>query len=1299
MIRLRIACLAVSLLTLLLAAGQGALLERTLVAPTSGPQASALQGSSVAVNAQYVAVAAENVRIKANGDGAVKVYSPTTGALLHTILNPAPSQFASFGSSVALDGNTLVVGAPLNDVDAAANDNTGAVYVYDLGSATPTVPVRELKKATPTAGDTFGSAVAISGTTVAVGVTGADPGTSQAGQVCIFDLGGATPNVPVQTINHPSPAVNDFFGRVLALEGSRLVVGVPDRDVGGTSTGTAYVFDLSSGTPTTPVLTLENPSPAANDEFASAVALSGNRVAIGVGLDDTGGSASGLVYVFDVTVGTTPVHTITNPGQAAGDGFGLAVALEGAQLVVGATSDDSGGGVRAGAVHVFDLAGGSPGTPVQTLLNPTPVAGDVFGKALAVKGTRVVVGAEGEQTLIFSAGAAYVYELSGGSPTVPTFTLNDPFPSNGNLFGWSLASSGSRFVVGARLGQIDRSNLGSASVYDLAGATPSVPLLTVGGFDTGGAAPNYAWSVAIDGDLVAVGAIDDTGGGKVYIYDLGSATPATPITTLTNPGGGGDEFGQAVAIRGQKVLVGAPYNDTGATDAGRVYYYDLSVGTTPTIVTNPAPSSSDRFGEAMAISGNRLVIAARGNNTGASFAGSVYVYDLSSGAPTSPLAVHNPTPASGEAFGHSVALDGATLVVGAMFADGTGPYPGAAYVYDLAGATPTIPILTLPNPNPTSTGFYLYGTAVAVVGQKVAVGAYHDSGQFPDIGVTYIYDLANLAAGTAATPVDTLSSPTPDDLDNFSYSLAFAGGRLIVGAPGDSNLAHQRGVAYVYALAGTTTAAVVIATNAGATGAGLPAGSMFASFTAPDVGVFGGKVRTPAGQKLDAVFDETGTVLLRGAQMVGVDPAGSGDMGMIAKLAPPTGDAVLATLDRRSGATAENDQVLFGGLKDGTPEPLVRKGQEIPGLPGVKLKSFLTLDGNGDTTFFSGKLAGAGVDGSNNTAIFAAGTATGFKMIVRKGQTVQNKQVKIIATLVGQAGTLAEGRWRSGPDGIGVRLTFTDRTQALYLIRAGDTGPSDWLLLGQTDGDAGPDLTGAKLQSFNLPAYAPDATVFDSLLRIGEGGITKKDNGAIFDAMGVETRGPISLRVLAQRARPVPAVPMTNLQRFIATLAGLGRASTFVGQSTQTGTRGVATAIYDAQSDGTHRLLARVGDRTPDGERWSRFTSVAKPDGTGYGALVSALLAVSKGDGVTPANKAVLYGVDSTGAMRRLLRAGDSLESAGPGSEQKTVKSFVALGAAAGSIGAARGYDDQGRVSVLVTFADRTQAVVRIQIP
>src|SRR5207342_2133632 len=98
-----------------------------------------------------------------------------------------------------------------------------------------------------------------------------------AGTVYIFDVGSGTPTVPVATLKNPTPAVNDTFGAAVAISGTRVVVGAYKDDTGATDAGSAYVYDLSSGTPTVPVATLNNPSPAANDWFGISVAISGTR--------------------------------------------------------------------------------------------------------------------------------------------------------------------------------------------------------------------------------------------------------------------------------------------------------------------------------------------------------------------------------------------------------------------------------------------------------------------------------------------------------------------------------------------------------------------------------------------------------------------------------------------------------------------------------------------------------------------------------------------------------------------------------------------------------------------------------------------------------------------------------------------------------------------------------------------------------------------------------------------------------------------------------------------------------------
>ncbi|MEQ1860763.1 MAG: hypothetical protein ABMA13_12585 [Chthoniobacteraceae bacterium] len=472
----------------------------------------------------------------------------------------------------------------------------------------------------------------------------------------------------------------------------------------------------------------------------------------------------------------------------------------------------------------------------------------------------------------------------------------------------------------------------------------------------------------------------------------------------------------------------------------------------------------------------------------------------------------------------------------------------------------------------------------------------------------------------------------------------------------------------------------------------VPGRVQFAGFANPDLTTARGSIITAAGRRLNAVFGNDGAVLLRAEQVVPVDPAGGADVAAIARFRAPIGDAAVVTLKRENDVTAANDQVLFTGLMTGEPQAIVREGQAIPNAPDDQLGSFISVDGNGPVTFFLGTLKGRMAGGRLAVAVFAAGPPpVGFRMLVRKGQLVGTRTVRTVATLVGQARTLAEGRWRGGALSLGVRLTFTDGTQALYLIPATAVDPDDWLLIAQSGDDAAPALAGAKLRSFRLPAYAPDATVFDSLLRLGEGGITRRNNRAIFDAQGIAAGGPPTLRLLAQLAGPAPA--QSNFQRFLNVLAGLGRASTVVS------TNASRETVFDAGQDGQLRSIARRGENAPGGGRFDRFVSVAKPDGTGYGALVSALLRISGRDGVTARNRAALYAVDSSGNLRRILRAGDLVESAGPGSVRKSVRTFVALKPAPGSVGAARGYDAAGRVAALVQFPDRSQAVLSIQVP
>jgi hypothetical protein len=126
--------------------------------------------------------------------------------------------------------------------------------------------------------------------------------------------------------------------------------------------------------------------------------------------------------------------------------------------------------------------------------------------------------------------------------------------------------------------------------------------------------------------------------------------------------------------------------------------------------------------------------------------------------------------------------------------------------------------------------------------------------------------------------------------------------------------------------------------------------------------------------------------------------------------------------------TSRNNVVLLAGLSTGTLRVAARTGTDNHALPsGVTLKSFGAIDGNGSAIFFLATLQGAGITGKNAAALCMALGDGSVKVQVQMAQIVGGKAIATIGTLVGSAGSLAEGRWRLDDTTIGVRLTFAGR--------------------------------------------------------------------------------------------------------------------------------------------------------------------------------------------------------------------------------------------------------------------------------
>jgi hypothetical protein len=500
--------------------------------PNPSPQGFENFGYSVAVSGTRIVVGANQDDTGATDAGIAYVYD-LSGSMptvpVATLNNPGPASSDYFGFSVAISGTRVVVGAYSDDTGAT---NAGSAYVYDLSSGTPTVPIATLNDPSPAVQDYFGISVAISGTRVVVGAIGYDMVVTDVGRAYVYDLSSDTPTVPVTTLNNPASSLGDLFGISVAISSTRVVVGAYESYLGAGEVGRAYVYDLSSGAPTMPVATLNNPSPEALDHFGRSVSISGTRIVVGAYRDNTGASEAGSAYVYDMSSGTpnVPVATVNNPSPAADDYFGYSVAISGSQVVVGAYGDDT-GAAGAGRAYIYDVISATPTVPALTLYSPA--FGDRFGTSVAISGTLMVVGAHLEDTGASDAGSAYVYDISSGKPTVLVATLNNPSPAEQDFFGYSVAISGSRVVVGAYKDDTGADDVGSVYVYDLSSGTPTVPVATLNN-PSPTVQDLFGYSVAISGARVVVGAhADDTGAddaGSVYVYDLSSGTPTVPST-------------------------------------------------------------------------------------------------------------------------------------------------------------------------------------------------------------------------------------------------------------------------------------------------------------------------------------------------------------------------------------------------------------------------------------------------------------------------------------------------------------------------------------------------------------------------------------------------------------------------------------------------------------------------------------------------------------------------------------------------------------------------------------------------
>ena len=353
-----------------------------------------------------------------------------------------------FGYSVAISGNTAIVGAPFNDSDNSID--SGSAYIFTNNGGTWS-EIEKLTAMDGDVGDRFGYSVAISGNTAIVGASGDD---SSKGSAYIFTNNNGTWS-QTEKLTAIDGEDGDQFGWSVAICGNTVIVGTPSGD--NINIGSAYIFTNNGGIWSQQKLTAIDG--VSSDRFGLSVAISGNTAIVGAPFDDINdpGDNLGSAYIFTNNGGTwSQLEKITANYGAFGDSFGYSVAICDNTVIIGAIGDDDKEN-DSGSAYIFSNNGGS-WSQIQKITANDGAEADNFGYSVAIYGNTVIVGARGDDS---SKGSSYIFTNNGGtwSQTEKLIVFDGAADDN---FGFSVAIGSYGSIVGA-IG--DSSNTGAVYSY------------------------------------------------------------------------------------------------------------------------------------------------------------------------------------------------------------------------------------------------------------------------------------------------------------------------------------------------------------------------------------------------------------------------------------------------------------------------------------------------------------------------------------------------------------------------------------------------------------------------------------------------------------------------------------------------------------------------------------------------------------------------------------------------------------------------------------------------------------------
>jgi len=677
-----------------------------------------------------------------------------------------------FGTSVAIDGEYAIIGAPGSD------EYTGSVYLFKRQGDTWIEQARlRANSETPIA---FGLSVSISGEYV---IVGAFDSADSSGYAYIFRREGSLwTQMAVLTAGDGAGA--DDFGTSVAISGDYAVVGAP-----GSSeyTGEAYLFKRN-GVAWAEVRRLTAWDGEAGDGFGNSVAIDEGNVIVGASGED---SYSGSAYVYTYSVGpATPFIRVIEPD-------GVSDTVDTGFRIRWSDSDPDDNATIA--LYYDNDYKGTDGTLIVGGLSEDPDGGEndnfVWNTSQLPEGTYYVY------AVINDGVNDPVVDYSDGPLTIDhtkaKLTAADSAP--GDQFGYSVAIDGDYAIVGA---PAEGDHRGSAYVFKRGWGWIELAKLTAG---DGLSGDEFGYLVAIDGEYAIVGApSSDSYTGAAYIFARDGTTWVEQARLTAADAEEYDQFGASVAISGEYAVVGA-YGDDEYKGSAYVFRRNGSTWTQVAKLVASDRAVYDYFGWSVSTDGAHIAIGAWGKAAWVwdygylSDSGAVYVFNRDGSGWTQSSKLTMAYGAwgydrgyEGYRFGYSVSIDYPHIIAGAPGQDFELVSPGAAYIFTNKGGTWTHKA-SLIAANPQE--YDLFGVSVAIDDDYAMVGS-PGAGAYGSGGPNSVYLFAR--DGEIWTLRDTLTFGETALDDRFGASVALSGNYGLVGAPGTYWNTDYPGAAYIY---------------------------------------------------------------------------------------------------------------------------------------------------------------------------------------------------------------------------------------------------------------------------------------------------------------------------------------------------------------------------------------------------------------------------------------------------------------------------------------------------------------------